>query len=92
MDVRKIPKRPTRSNTDHWLFGRPLNGFDSKVLPTKLDVIKNYYFTRNFLLYLRESRQLRTDDKDMIYKACVVAHVQLIIFQKCKQTAVIFSK
>ena len=67
----KLPKRTTCSSSDHWLYGKTLDSFDFSVLPRKIDVIRNYYFMKNFLLNLRDRRQLHDDDLELIKMALV---------------------
>ena len=60
----------TRTNSRHWLFGKCQDGLLLTKLPTKLDIIKFYFYSKNFMLHIRNHHQLLSEeDKDNIYDA-----------------------
>ena len=62
-----ITRSSVKSFKKHWLFGDLLEQLDLTVLPTKLDILKNYFYLKNFLLHLKNVRQLKDDEKIIIY-------------------------
>ena len=67
MSSEKITTRlVTQTFRNHWLFGDLLDHFPIKFLPTKLAVIRVYFYSKQFLLNLKNSRQLADDEKELI--------------------------
>ena len=60
-----------KSFKKHWLFGDLLEQLDLTLLPTKLDILKNYFYLKSFLLHLKNTRKLTDDEKDLIYESLV---------------------
>ena len=70
----------TESFRNHWLFGKLNDHLHRSLLPTDFDVLKVYFYQKYFLLRLKNSRQLKDDEKDLIFET--LTHEIIEIWQK----------
>ena len=70
----------TESFRNHWLFGKLNDHLHQSLLPTDFDVLKVYFYQKYFLLRLKNSRQLKDDEKDLIFET--LTHEIIEIWQK----------
>ena len=70
----------TKSFRNNWLLGELWDHLPPNTLPTKLDIARVYFYSKQFLLHLKDTRQLCDDAKEDLYES--VAKEIIEIWQK----------
>ena len=80
-DTSRISTRlETQSFRNNWFLGDLSDHLPSTTLPTQVDISRLFFHSKQFLLYLKNSRQLNDDEKDMIYET--LTHETIEIWRK----------
>ena len=72
-----VTRRTSETFRNHWFFGKLQDQLLQSVLPTKHDILKVYFYKKNFLLYLKNSRQLSDIEKDQILETLSIEVIEL---------------
>ena len=70
----------TKTFRNNWLLGELWDHLPPNTLPTELDIAKVYFYSKQFLLHLKDTRQLCDDAKEDLYES--VAKEIIEIWQK----------